>query len=361
LAAWTSERLGKIVPPSREPTMTLAEVIGTPGTQEIEALGTIRFHAVGDTGREKGGNQQVDVAEDMALDYHPAGGGRNPAFFLHLGDVIYGRDKDDAYRDQFYRPYRDYPGKILAIAGNHDGETYSRTDPEPLRAFLTNFCAPAPTVPPLAADVGIFREVVSQPGVYWLLDAPLVHIIGLYSNVAEGPGHLLGAGGDKSQKEWLAKALATIRQQRDAGTRKALLLAVHHPPYSNGGHSGSPAMLAEIDEACHHGGVMPDAVLSGHAHNYQRHTRRVSFDGRPMEIPFVVAGCGGHNDLSVDEAYGQVIGEHTFEKSLRGYGYLLVTVSPRLLTIDMWQVPSASNEPFDTVTVDLSNHRLAER
>jgi hypothetical protein len=355
---WAARDLGKILPPSRDSTMRLEEIIGAAGVQEIEGIGFIRFHATGDTGRQKDGNQQQEVAEDMALDYQPDAGGQNPAFFFNLGDVIYGTDKDNAYRDQFYRPNMKYPGKIIAIPGNHDGEVFRGSDPDPLRAFWENFCAPDAVVPPIAADARIFRETMTQPGIYWLLDAPFVQIVGLYSNVAEGPGFLDGAGGDDSQKQWLAKTLKVLRAQRDQGPRKALIIGVHHPPFSNGGHAGSPKMLADIDQACQDAGIMPDAVLSGHAHNYQRHTRRVNFQNRPMEIPFLVAGCGGHNDLSVGEAYGQVVGDHSFDKSLRGYGYLLVKVSPSRLQIDMWQVPSAGNEPFDTVAVDLQTNRL---
>ena len=48
-------------------------------------------------------------------------------------------------------------------------------------------------------------------------------------------------------------------------------------------------MLAEIDQVCKDTGVWPHAVLSGHAHNYQRFTRTVNND-----IPFIVAGGGGH-------------------------------------------------------------------
>ena len=52
-------------------------------------------------------------------------------------------------------------------------------------------------------------------------------------------------------------------------------------------------MLAEIDSICQQAGIMPDMYLSGHAHSYQRYTRDVSFGGRTMEIPYVVAGTGG--------------------------------------------------------------------
>ena len=99
-------------------------------------------------------------------------------------------------------------------------------------------------------------------------------------------------------------------------------------------------------------------MISGHAHNYQRHTRRINFQGKPLEVPFIVAGTGGHNSATVSEAYGQVIGDRTFDKSLHGYGYLLVSVTPQKLQVDMWQVPSSANQPFDTVAVDLSTSRL---
>jgi hypothetical protein len=361
MSQWVKGTLGPIVPPTRTPVMQLDEVIGKPGVDEISALGTIRFHAVGDTGRTKSGSQEEEVAQDMATDFHPDGGGRNPAFLLHLGDVIYDAGKDNAYRGQFYRPYKPYPGKVVAIAGNHDGETFPGTDSIPLHAFLANFCAPKAVVPPIASGAGIFRETMTEPGVYWRLIAPFVDIIGLYSNTADGPGFLTGAGGDTAQTKWLATALAAIAHERASGPRKALIVAVHHPPYSNGGHSGSPEVLSALDQACQTAGVMPDAVLSGHAHNYQRHTRRISFKGRPMEIPFVVAGCGGHNDLPVEQAFGQIIGDHTYEKSLRGYGYLLLSITAGTLTIDMWQVPSSANQPFDTVSVDLKTNRLMPR
>jgi hypothetical protein len=49
-------------------------------------------------------------------------------------------------------------------------------------------------------------------------------------------------------------------------------------------------MANDIDAVCARVGVWPDAVLSGHAHLYQRFTR--SLNGR--QIPYVVAGSGGH-------------------------------------------------------------------
>lgn len=82
------------------------------------------------------------MAADLKLD-DSAG---SPAFFLQLGDVIYFNNTDPGYLDQFYQPYKPYPGKIIAIAGNHDGEVKGGNQASTLLAFKKNFCPPQPTV-----------------------------------------------------------------------------------------------------------------------------------------------------------------------------------------------------------------------
>src|SRR6516225_265644 len=250
------------IPAARgDATMTLADIIGTTGSAEIAQSGHLRFHCTGDTG--KGVNSpQGDVAEAMALDYDIAHPGQSPAFFFHLVDVSYRPGKDNGYRGEFYEPYIHYPGKIIAIPGNHDGEVFPSSDPTTLKAFLANFCATSATVPSIAGT--IFRQTMTQPGVYWLLDAPFAHIIGLYSNAAENPGFLSGAIPGQAQMQWLVKTLKGLQQQRMQGTRKALIMATHHPPFTAGGHSPSTEMLTEIDTACQQAKIMPDLFLSGH-------------------------------------------------------------------------------------------------
>jgi Calcineurin-like phosphoesterase len=356
MAEFIAQNLGPIPKPKRTSAMKLAEVIGEAGVQEIEAAGSISFHATGDTGQQNGGpaDPQEQVAHEMAKDYRPGHGGENPAFLLHLGDVIYGHRKDLLYRDEYYRPYMKYPGKIVAIAGNHDGETFPGTDPKPCEAFLKNFCAATATLPSIAVDVRIFRKTMTQPGVYWLLDAPFLHIVGLYSNIAEGPGFLTGAGGDDSQKNWLAEALKAIALERAAGKRKALILAVHHPPFSAGlDHQGSPQMLADIDAACAAAGLIPDAVLSGHSHSYQRYTRRWRHGAAHTNVPFLVAGCGGHHAAQVRPADHATVGEVTYESSRQGFGYLLVKASADRLELSLHQVTANGSSLFDGTAVDL--------
>jgi hypothetical protein len=164
----------------------LSEIIGSDGVDEIEKLGEIRFHSLGDSGVNHA-EEAEKVAEDMATDLKPGAGSLNPAFLFHQGDVIYGPGKAEHYGERFYRPYRHYPGKVIAIPGNHDGETKSAADKPSLSAFRANFCAKTAAVPEQASGSGIFRETMTQPGVYWRLEAPFVRIIGLYSNCLEIP------------------------------------------------------------------------------------------------------------------------------------------------------------------------------
>lgn len=356
MSQFATARLGPIPAPTRDPVMDLSEIIGQSGVDEIKASGSIRFHAVGDTGRPGGdASEQGIISDAMKDDYDPAAGGRNPALFIHLGDVIYGQDKTLLYRDEFYRPYTTYPGKIIAIPGNHDGETFPQTDPTALKAFRDNFCAATATVPPIASDVRIFRETMTQPGVYWMLSAPFVNIIGLYSNIAEGPGSILGANNDKKQLQWLDKTLSNLKRAADP---RALVIATHHPPYSSGGHSPSKLMLEQIDSVCKANKMAPHAMLSGHSHNYQRYTRTTDFGNGAVKIPYVVAGCGGHAASIVTDANGQQMGETVFEKSMKGYGYLMITANAAQLSVEMFETTGGTKQSFDAVTVDVANHRL---
>lgn len=351
-------KLQAIPAPTRTPLMTLADIIGTQGSQEIENSGSIKFHAVGDTGKNAN-SPQGDVAQAMQADFDVSKPATSPAFFFHLGDVIYGPNKDQEYRPEFYEPYVHYPGKIIAIAGNHDGEVFPKTDPKTLNAFLANFCAPSQKVPAIAGT--IFRETMNQPGVYWLLDAPFVQIVGLYSNAAENPGFISGAIPGQAQKTWLTKTLLNISTQRKAGARKALVLATHHPPYTAGGHAPSAEMLADIDGVCQQAGVMPDLFLSGHAHSYQHYNRELNFKGRAVQIPYIVAGCGGISDQAVPQATGQRTGDHVFVKSLKGYGYLLVEVSKSTIKVTTFAVDpnTKAKSTFERISVDLATSRVS--
>lgn len=352
LTDYIEGKLEAVPVPDRDPVFTLPEIIGQAGSDEIQSTGSILFHTTGDTGRGAD-TPQGAVAVAMQADFDISQPTKSPAFFFHLGDVIYGSNKDAEYKKEFYEPYVHYPGKIVAIAGNHDGEVLPTTDPVSLRAFLANFCAAKQAVPAVAGT--IYRETMNQPGVYYLLDAPFVQIVALYSNAAENPGFISGEIPGDAQKQWLQKTLENIAKDRAKGKRKALVMATHHPPFTAGGHSPSIDMLQDIDGVCQLVGVMPDIYLSGHAHSYQRYTREVTVAGRQMEIPYVVVGVGGINDQAVKPATGAKTGDHIYVSSFKGYGYMLLDVSAKTINGTVFQVDpdTQAKTQFEQFIVDL--------
>ena len=351
---------------SIEPILTLEQVYGSRGasvTQAIQRAGQIVFHSVGDTGSVVGPATQSLVANTMVTDFHEANPADVPSFFFHLGDVVYYFGEATYYYDQFYEPYREYPAPIIAIPGNHDGVVYSR-DPQPtLDAFLRNFCAAAPIPSPDAG--GLSRTVMIQPGVYFTLDAPFVRILGLYSNVLEDPGVISDQNGansvlDERQVTFLSTALARVKSDKFTG---AVIIAVHHPPFTGGSeHGGSPLMLQDIDRACKTAGVWPHAVFSGHAHNYQRYTRTVN----NLQIPYVVAGCGGHSPLSSMRAAYRTPYKIDDTLTLESYddtdyGYLRVVVTADIMRIEFHPQGDGgiTKTPDDDVTITLSDHTVS--
>lgn len=373
IAAFTESKLEPIPKPKRSPPeMNLAEIIGTAGSAAVQSSGKIIFHAFGDSGNP-GTDTQEMVSDAMTADYDTTQPEASPSFLLHLGDVIYYDNTDSGYHEQFYAPYKRYPGKVIAIPGNHDGELFkydgsSTGQKVTLGAFQSNFCQAKPGVP--AAAGTIYRQMVSQPGVYWRLAAPFVDIVGLYSNIGETSGFISSAQIGTAQKAWLVATIKAIKQARASGPRKAFILAVHHPLYSSGGHEPSLAMHADIDDACQQGGVRPDVVLTAHAHNYQRFTRKLDSGGHALEIPYLVVGTAGRGIQPIKQAAkGQLHDDATFDKSLNGYGFLRVTITAdargaaATVKLEFTQVEQdkqhrVTTSSFDSIVVDLSTGKV---
>ena len=349
-----------------EPVVTLEQAYGAAGAAVVKAIERskqIVFHSVGDTGSVVGPETQSLVADKMVSDFDEANAADVPSFFFHLGDVVYYFGESTYYYDQFYEPYRNYPAPIFAIAGNHDGVVYPK-DPAPtLDAFLRNFCSPTAAQSPDSGN--LLRTTMIQPGVYFTLEAPFVRIMGLYSNVLEDPGVISGENGqntvlDNRQIAYLTAALERVKTDKFKG---AVIIAVHHPPFTGGSeHGGSPMMLADIDSACTAAKVWPHAVFSGHAHNYQRYTRTVN----NLQIPYVVAGCGGHSPLSPMRATIRtpfVIDDTLTLESYddTDYGYLRVIVNAETMTIEFHPEMDGgtTKTPDDTVTVTLATHSVS--
>jgi Calcineurin-like phosphoesterase len=377
---------------------TLESALGAHGpavVQEIQSGGQIVFHAAGDTGASNVhlyGNE-IRLSDQVTSDIHMATGTNRPAFLYHLGDVVYNFGESLYYYDQFFEPFRNYPAPIFAIPGNHDSFIIPKTPlaNTPLTIFKRNFCSAKRVITPEAAS--LHRTAMTQPGVYFTLDAPFVRIIGLFSNALEDPGLISSEKGKWKgvpdvQLAYLTAQLQRIKAEKYSG---AVLLAVHHPPFSyappqraggtGGNHSSSTSMLREIDAICKAQSVYPHAFLSGHAHNYQRYTRTVHFGGNDFTVPFVVCGDGGHHVNPLVQSRGGVtppdptLGQQVnyldpnpavqatalrIEKfDHTNFGYLRITVNKKQLRIEFHPVGRSAPHPnVDAVVVDLPSHRV---
>lgn len=367
------------IPPPTRPAapayLDLADFAPPEVLAAIKASGKISFHAVGDTGAAKVDKynsapsqakaiaNEASVCDSMVADVNNAGV-NGPAFFFHLGDVIYNFGEDKYYYDQFFEPLRSYDRPVFAIPGNHDGMVYGQNTNSPdiqsLEAFITNFCAPKAGTSPDAG--GFIRTTMTQPAVYFTLDAPFVSIIGLYSNVLEGPGVISSQNnhfpiGD-AQLAFLENELKRLKPQRDAG-KIAVIIAVHHPPLSadsvKGGSSGE---LQDIDNACQAAGLYPDAVISGHAHLYQKFSRTIG----GKEAPYVVSGSGGFaatTPLSGLPNAPITVGDHTLIATpLVEFGYLTITTDAKTLTITFNTPSKNGGQQADQIVLDLQKGKI---
>jgi hypothetical protein len=274
----------------------------------------------------------------------------HPSFFYHLGDVVYYDGELPNYFPEFYEPYMNYPGPIVAIPGNHDGDIDPQTGESSLEGFVRNFCSQAPVHTPEAHDSP--RTTMTQPYVYWTFLTPLVTIIGLYSNCPEG-GQL-----SQSQINWFTSELSSAPKD------KALIVAVHHPIYSAyGPKPGSQHLYAVLEAAVEAAGRVPELVLGGHVHNYQRFTGTLA----GKDVPMIIAGAGGYNaqlhvlhkafhtaklPITMPGAGGIL---ENFNDSQ--HGYLRITVTKKAIDVEYIAVPDPSApkkgplKGFDSITI----------
>ncbi|MDP9099516.1 MAG: metallophosphoesterase [Verrucomicrobiota bacterium] len=315
----------------------------------IQKSGKLVLHTVGDTGGIMDAVPQTIVVKKMAEQLLVPEQDR-PAFFYHLGDVVYFKGEAGNYFPQFYEAYQNYTVPVFAIPGNHDG-TPPGDGESSLGAFMRNFCNVNPVITPEAVDVN--RTAMTQPNCFFTLEAPFVTLIGLYSNVPSG-GRI-----EQDQLSWF------IGELKNASKSKALIVAVHHPIYSaDDHHSGSTALEALLDGAYKTAKRLPDAVLNGHVHNFQRFTRQYG----KKTVPYFVAGAGGYHNLhGMQKAPdgGQlpvpyaVNGELQLDDYAKSrHGFVRVTASKNELLFEYFTVPrpheswSSPAERFNTCRLD---------
>lgn len=343
--------------------VALEEIVPASVMQSILAAKKMVFHTIGDTGGVKNPADQQLVVSHMENDLAATNVADRPAFFYHLGDVVYYYGEESQYYPQFYEPNAHYAAPIFAIPGNHDGDLIDQAVPS-LQAFVTNFCTKEPQIASVSGDAP--RDTMTQPNVYWSLYTPYATFIGLYTNVPEG-GEL-----DATQIAWFQNEL------KQAPTDKAVIVAMHHPIYSaDSYHSGSKYMEGILDAAMDATGRIPHLVLTAHVHNYQRFTR--AYKG--MTIPYLVAGSGGYWNLHtilpaiknpptpIQFPYPLPdrpdVSLHTFSDTR--HGYLKMTVTATAIEGEYYTVPrsqeswSAPAVLFDQFSIPLSLSQASQQ
>lgn len=285
----------------------------------IEEAGSMTLHVVGDSGGVQDAEFQNNVAEKM-IGALQAGKGAKPLFCYHVGDVVYFTGAKDDYYSQFYEPYAHYDAPIFSIPGNHDGEVDDPTQQTSLDGWVDYFMQAHPDVDPISKDCP--RVQLDLPNVYWTLVTPMATIIGMYTNVPEG-GSI-----DSVQQQWLTHEFSTAPEDR------ALILALHHPIYSfDAYHSGSSKMADALENAIRDTGRVPNLVLSGHVHNYQRIEQAIVDDA---PTPFIVTGNGGYHNLHAVKAEVGAAAPDTGATlkyaSNKTWGFLTLTINKKTIS-----------------------------
>jgi hypothetical protein len=127
-------------------------------------------------------------------------------------------------------------------------------------------------------------------------------------------------------------------------------------------------MLTDIDNACTQAGILPDLVLSGHAHIYERYTRFLGTN----QIPFLVIGTGGYFNLSAfqrsksgalpklpftsTDAKGNKLRLDAFKEQTFGFMRMTVSASQvkgEFLAVDLNSKTTTLSDHF---TLDLNQH-----
>ncbi len=355
----------KPIPDQSTLRLDLASIVAPSEIKAITAAKKIVFHTVGDTGGVRdGAAQETVIADTMEADFTD-NAGENPAFFYHLGDVVYynfdAASFPKEFTMQFVKPYQFLQEPIVTIPGNHDSSPATSTNPGNLLEYMKFFCAKQ--AQPLVPDFD--RTSMIEPYLYYTFEAPYVKIIGLYSNNSEGPG-VLDPEEDQTQLNFLKAEFIRAKQARPADSR-AVLVAVHHPLFSvSNDHGASPPMLKQVDALMKQTGFIPDAFLSGHVHGFESFVRQ--YQGR--EIPYIICGTGGYNDdahvkqqfrMPLDCGNGFTLTQFFNHQ----FGYMRMTIDEDYLTAEYIGVPrrQGNSQPqpsvLESFSLDLHAHKVS--
>ena len=177
-------------PPPKGPLTLKLRDVDANLSRRIKHDGVMSFHLTGCTGHYSIPAPRRAVAKAMAAQVKgaPAVGGseaaKATAFFFHLGDIIYKdpnkqnperENMQKLFNEQFYATYKDYPGEIFAIPGNHDGKIKDKDGKSAIDHFMMNFCSSDRHISSDNLNSSK-RKTMIQPYPYWLIVLRLLQI-----------------------------------------------------------------------------------------------------------------------------------------------------------------------------------------
>ena len=273
-------------------------------TSPAFAQDTTRFVAFGDYGPDGPGTGTTAVAQLV--------NNQAPDFIVSLGDQCYGASPSIA--TQVGKPYGEWVAgqRFWPILGNHE---------------FSDACGGGSR----ASGYRSYFTLPNNERYYDVVIGP-VHIFAL--NSAAEPD---GKTSTSIQAQWLKGRLA-------ASTSPWQVVIVHHPPY------GSSARVKGLRWPFEAWGV--DAVLSGHAHNYERLHKDDNTDG--VTLPYFISGLGGASKGSFSST-----AQGSMKKYNAEYGALFVSASSTALNfefrnvsgamIDSYSITKAATEPASSI------------
>lgn len=258
----------------------------------------------------------------------------NPAFVMLLGDNVYDSGTHtelDARLDGSLVPINSalIRNRIEYFCmGNHDAGTLSGLP------SLQNYYCPIPALgitSPVAPPAG------ETPEKNYSFDYGNLHIAVIDSTAWGGPGNSVARA--NAITAWLDADLA-------ASTAPWKIVAAHHPPKSNFGHSDTgQGMAAQLVPVLVNRGV--DLLLVGHSHNYQRSFPLTGYSGSDVTYDIdpsgaytkgarvieVVAGTGGRNiDCCAPTSATQWLARAFGSNNGGQVGPFIIDVTPTQLT-----------------------------
>jgi hypothetical protein len=250
----------------------------------------VSFMVLGDPG--EGDDSQYQVLRPLLAT------SQGTDFTYIVSDVIYPAGDALDYHDKFYYPYRELPGPIYAIPGNHDWY-------DGLHGFMTLLCGADPDLRPpvhpsksrwmrafldltwrepsealqheLEEMQKLRPEPSGQPGSYFAIELKELVLVGIDTGITSGI--------DAEQGAWLKK-ISAMPKDKILLTGKPLVVDASRKRCGIAGADPQDTVNALVEDPANR----YIAVIGGDIHNFQRYPVRGK-DGHVVQ--HIVSGAAG--------------------------------------------------------------------